>query len=510
MRLGFNVFAETVDFGGFLALLIRHVPIMSDSLPSSERWLKIRSQFGVDGLIVLFSAWVALAARFGDWWPRQVVTYWPTLAIASIVLPSVIYIFGLYSVRGLHLRKRERLMLLLAAYCITMVLQMAMGSIDFSSRIGRGVLILQMPLGLVLLMVHHGVLVRRGLWKRRQVALVVVSERDEQVLRGAESLKLTLTHVVGYFRAEPMEEGTAAPYLGGVAEIAKVMENSGIEALVCSHDHLRSTAMAGVLREVCFSGHTVLTLTDLLEEAYEAVPLGMVDIEWLVMASSMPRRRYAKKVKRLFDVITSVVVGLCSLPVFLSGYLLVRLTSPGPIFYRQVRCGRYGRKFEVWKLRTMKVDAEKNGVQWSAGSRDPRLTPFGGLLRKFRIDEIPQLWNILTGDMSFVGPRPERPTFVDQLAGEIPFYKERLLVQPGLTGWAQVCYPYGASVEDAKRKLEYDLYYMKHMSLMLDLFILLDTVRTVLRGGAKRRSNSTLFEIDRLLTGEAAMREQIA
>jgi lipopolysaccharide/colanic/teichoic acid biosynthesis glycosyltransferase len=157
------------------------------------------------------------------------------------------------------------------------------------------------------------------------------------------------------------------------------------------------------------------------------------------------------------------------------------------VFFRQVRCGRLGRKFEVFKLRTMRVDAESDGPKW-ASKNDPRVFPGGGLLRKFRIDEIPQLWNILRGDMSFVGPRPERPDFIEQLSKEIPYFRERLLVSPGLTGWAQVNYPYGATTLDARRKLEYDLYYMKHMTLTLDMFVLLDTVRIVLTGGVSQRA----------------------
>jgi lipopolysaccharide/colanic/teichoic acid biosynthesis glycosyltransferase len=152
------------------------------------------------------------------------------------------------------------------------------------------------------------------------------------------------------------------------------------------------------------------------------------------------------------------------------------------VFYRQVRCGRFGKEFSMLKLRTMRVDAEKDGAVWATAG-DKRTTPVGGFLRKYRIDEIPQLINVLRGEMSLVGPRPERPEFVEQLAEKIPFYRERLMIQPGITGWAQVNYPYGASVEDTRRKLEYDLYYMKHMSLFLDLFILLDTVRTILAGG---------------------------
>jgi lipopolysaccharide/colanic/teichoic acid biosynthesis glycosyltransferase len=181
--------------------------------------------------------------------------------------------------------------------------------------------------------------------------------------------------------------------------------------------------------------------------------------------------------------------------------LSVRLTSKGPIFYTQSRAGKFGKPFTMFKLRTMCVDAEKDGAQWASGgatgSRDPRVTPVGGFLRKFRIDEMPQLVNVLRGDMSFVGPRPERPEMIVELSKKIPFYEERMLVAPGITGWAQVNWPYAASVVDARRKLEYDLYYLKHMSLFLDMVILLDTVRTVLLGGAvsrERRMESSAMD----------------
>jgi lipopolysaccharide/colanic/teichoic acid biosynthesis glycosyltransferase len=194
-----------------------------------------------------------------------------------------------------------------------------------------------------------------------------------------------------------------------------------------------------------------------------------------------------RKWKRLFDVAASGFFGVMLSPFLLVGMAWIRIVSPeGPVFFRQVRCGRLGRKFEVLKLRTMRVDAESAGPQW-ASKNDPRVFLGGGLLRKFRIDEIPQLWNILRGDMSFVGPRPERPDFIDKLSEEVPYFRERLLVAPGLTGWAQVNYPYGATTQDARRKLEYDLYYMKHMTLTLDMFVLLDTVRIVLTGGVSQR-----------------------
>jgi exopolysaccharide biosynthesis polyprenyl glycosylphosphotransferase len=169
---------------------------------------------------------------------------------------------------------------------------------------------------------------------------------------------------------------------------------------------------------------------------------------------------------------------LC-LPILPFLIIAVRLSSPGPIFFRQVRVGLRGKPFEVIKFRTMCHDAEKNGAQW-AKKNDSRVTRVGRLMRKTRLDEIPQLWNVLKGDMGFVGPRPERPEFVDWLSSEIPFYELRHIIRPGLTGWAQVRYGYGATLEETKHKLEYDLYYVKHMSVGLDLLVIFETVKTIL------------------------------
>ncbi len=477
---------------------------MSTGLPSTQRWLAIRTQFGIDALIVFASVWAAAAIRFNDASPGAISRYLPALTLASLTLPSIVYIFGLYSPQGLHLRWRERVLMLSAAFAISLVMLLVMGSLSFTSRVGRGVLALQVPIGFGLLLVHHSLLVRRSLAYRRRMAVILRTERDAVALRILNEVRPPMTELAGYFSAGSPPPGVELPCLGGFDRLQEVMEDERIDALICAGEHLRHPALADALRRVCFSGHPVLGLTDVLEEAYGAVPLTLVNMEWLVHASAMPRRGYARKLKRFMDVLLSFFFGLLLAPVLLAGMLLVRLTSQGPVFYRQVRSGRYGRTFEVWKLRTMRVDAESAGAQWAAGSKDSRLIPVGGFLRTFRIDEIPQLWNILLGDMSFVGPRPERPEFVEMLSRDIPYYEERLLIQPGLTGWAQVCYPYGASVEDAKRKLEFDFYYLKHMSLMLDLFILLDTVRTILRGGAGRRGTEALLQIEKLAAPAAA------
>jgi exopolysaccharide biosynthesis polyprenyl glycosylphosphotransferase len=187
----------------------------------------------------------------------------------------------------------------------------------------------------------------------------------------------------------------------------------------------------------------------------------------------------AAALRRGFDIALSLALLVFTLPLMLLTALAIKLDSAGPVLYRQERVGFGGRHFTLLKFRSMRPDAEQRGPVWAA-SGDPRVTRVGSVIRLVRIDELPQLLNILRGEMSFIGPRPERPHFVAQLERELPFYADRLLVKPGLTGWAQVNYPYGASVEDARAKLSYDLYYVKHRSLLLDLLILLGTVRVVL------------------------------
>jgi sugar transferase (PEP-CTERM system associated) len=190
--------------------------------------------------------------------------------------------------------------------------------------------------------------------------------------------------------------------------------------------------------------------------------------------------------RRIVSIAVSFAVLLCCLPLLPFIILGIKLTSSGPVLFRQSRVGRRGENFDLYKFRTMRVDAEaKTGPTW-AGASDPRITSFGRILRSLRLDEIPQLWNVLKGDMGFVGPRPERPEFVQWLAEAIPYYNLRHMIRPGLTGWAQVKYQYGASLDQTKEKLQYDLYYIKNMSLALDLLIVFETIKTVLLGRGSR------------------------
>lgn len=222
------------------------------------------------------------------------------------------------------------------------------------------------------------------------------------------------------------------------------------------------------------------------EQHLGRVNLDRLDCAWFLRGEGFRSGRLSLSVKRVVDVVASAVLLALTLPLMLTTAILIKLDSPGPVFYRQARVGLQGNVFTLLKFRSMRTDAEAAGTPRWAARGDPRITRIGALIRQTRIDELPQLLNVLRGEMSLIGPRPERPHFVEQLAAVIPFYNERCYVKPGITGWAQVNYPYGASVEDAREKLSYDLYYVKYRSMMLDLLILMATVRVILfREGAR-------------------------
>jgi len=229
------------------------------------------------------------------------------------------------------------------------------------------------------------------------------------------------------------------------------------------------------------TGVHVNDISTFLERETGRVDLQSVNPSWLIFSDGFSSGRMLSGVfKRLFDITASLLLLLLAGPIILLTALAVKLESKGPAFYRQRRVGLYGVGFDCLKLRSMRQDAEVNGQAVWAEKDDPRITRIGRFIRKVRIDELPQCWSVLKGEMSFVGPRPERPQFVEDLEQQLPYYAERHMVKPGITGWAQINYPYGASIEDSRQKLEYDLYYAKNYSPFLDLLILLQTIRVVL------------------------------
>jgi exopolysaccharide biosynthesis polyprenyl glycosylphosphotransferase len=248
-------------------------------------------------------------------------------------------------------------------------------------------------------------------------------------------------------------------------------------AVVLTQGASLGASEAGALRD---AGIRVLDEVEFAERRFGRIDLARLSPDWLVTARGARQGALEGGLRRAFDISASIALLLVALPVILLAAIAVKLDSPGPVFYRQTRVGRGGQVFTLFKFRSMVQDAEaKAGPAW-ATKRDPRITRTGRFLRLTRIDEIPQVFNVLRGDMAFVGPRPERPEFVASLAEQIPHYRDREVVKPGITGWAQVNYPYGASVEDSRNKLAFDLYYVKRRSLFLDLLILVATVRVVL------------------------------
>ena len=258
-----------------------------------------------------------------------------------------------------------------------------------------------------------------------------------------------------------------------------------IDRVIVAMEDRRGSMPTRELLDLRLRGVVIEDASVLMERLLGRLPLDGLNPSALIFTDGFNVKASQQIVRRLVSITTSFIGLAICLPFIPFIILAVRLSSPGPIFFRQTRVGLRGRPFSVLKFRTMRQDAEAQGAVW-ATKNDPRVTSLGRFMRKTRLDEIPQLWNVLRGEMGFVGPRPERPEFVQWLSREIPFYELRHIIRPGITGWAQVRYQYGASLEETKQKLEYDLYYIKHLSLGLDLLIMFETIKTIiLRRGAQ-------------------------
>lgn len=275
--------------------------------------------------------------------------------------------------------------------------------------------------------------------------------------------------------------------LADSGSIGEVVDKLAIDEIVVAIRERRGGGLpVSELLECKLRGVSVLDLPAFFERQTGILPLEAINASWMIFSDGFSQGVARDLVKRLFDILVSGIFLLLTLPLMLLTGLLIRLESKGPLFYTQVRVGQYGKNFTIYKFRSMYTDAEKDGRPVWAAENDDRTTRVGRLIRRLRIDELPQTINVFLGHMSFVGPRPERPFFVEELAAQIPFFHARHSVKPGITDWAQVRFSYGASVEDAMSKLQYDLYYVKNHSLFLDLMILLQTAQVVVLGKGVR------------------------
>jgi sugar transferase (PEP-CTERM system associated) len=273
--------------------------------------------------------------------------------------------------------------------------------------------------------------------------------------------------------------------IGTPADMDRLIGLHQIDRIVVGMSDRRGRLPVEELLRAKMAGVRVEEATTTYERVTGKILIDDLRPSWLIFSDGFRVSRVTRLMKRSIDLLLSTVLAVLTLPLMVVTALLVMLEDGRPVLYRQERIGENGRPFTLAKFRSMRKDAEKGGTPIWATKGDGRITRIGRVIRKTRLDELPQLWNVLRGDMSFVGPRPERPFFVDQLSKEIPFYQQRHAVKPGLTGWAQVKYRYGSSLEDATEKLRYDLYYIKHLSVIFDLTIVVDTVKVVLfRKGA--------------------------
>jgi sugar transferase (PEP-CTERM system associated) len=296
-------------------------------------------------------------------------------------------------------------------------------------------------------------------------------------------------HIVG-FVVGPNERETAVPageILPTTGTLPQMARSLRVDEIVVALTERRAGSMP--LRQLLdckVSGIKVYDLNTHFEKTLGQIRIDYLSASWLIFGDGFNQGAWRTIIKRVFDLSTAVLLLLLATPVMLVTALLIKLESPGPVLYRQERTGLNGRSFSIAKFRSMRNDAEKDGKPIWAAANDSRVTRVGAVIRRLRIDELPQLLNVLAGEMSLVGPRPERPFFVEQLTQEIPFYALRHSVKPGVTGWAQVRHPYGATVEESLQKLQYDLYYVKNHTLFLDALVLLETVGVVLTGRGAR------------------------
>jgi sugar transferase (PEP-CTERM system associated) len=295
--------------------------------------------------------------------------------------------------------------------------------------------------------------------------------------------------IVGFVPGPNEKEAAVPPHriLALDDTLPAMAQRLAVDEIVVALTERRSGSMP--LRQLLdckVSGTKVYDLNTHFEKTLGQIRIDYLNASWLIFGDGFNQGAWRTGVKRVFDLFCATLLLLLATPIMLVTAVLIKLESPGPVLYRQERTGLNGRSFSIAKFRSMRNDAEKDGKPVWAAANDARVTRVGAIIRRLRIDELPQLFNVLLGEMSLVGPRPERPYFVEQLTQEIPFYALRHSVKPGVTGWAQVRYPYGATVEDSQEKLQYDLYYVKNHTLFLDLVVLMETVSVVLTGKGAR------------------------
>ena len=411
-------------------------------------------------------------------------------ALATLFCLGAFYLYDLYDFVVMHDR-RELVLRLIQALGLAWIALAIVFYMLPQLMLGRGISLIALPLALLLMvgwrisihwllghpMVGERILIVGSGTAAIEIAREVLERRDAGY------------RIVGFVDNDPALVGKSIinpRVIGVTTEMDEIVRRENIDRIIVAQGERRGQFPTQQLLDLSLGGQVAIEEgASFYERTTGRVHLNMMRPSWLIFSGRGRQARLSGVARTLMHRGVALVGALVSLPVALLTAVLIKLESPGPALYKQERVGKNGRPFTIMKFRSMRMDAEKDGPVW-AQTGDDRTTRVGRVIRKIRVDEIPQFWNILKGEMNFVGPRPERPHFVAQLAREIPFYEQRHLIPPGLTGWAQIKYPYGSSIEDARQKLQYDLYYIKNQSLVLDAVILFETVKTILFGRGAR------------------------
>lgn len=435
------------------------------------------------GLLVLAGdlGWRLRAHQLGSLPGATLDRIGPLLGFSSIILAAMIAV-GVYGAEALRSMRYAAARLLVAVSLGIIGLSFIDFLVSSGHTFWRSTLAYAMALSAVLLILNRlivgGILGTAAF--RRRVLVLGAGLRAERLrkLSEREESGFVIVGYVGMTESAPVV--AEAINRDAIHNLTRFVENLGASEVVLALEERRNALPLDDLLRIKTTGVHVNDFSSFLERETGRVDLDTLNPSWLIFSDGFSSGRAVSTVaKRAFDVVASALLLCLTAPIVALFALIVKLDSRGPAFYRQSRVGIYGQAFDVIKLRSMRLDAEAAGAQWAIED-DPRVTRVGRFIRKVRIDELPQAWTVLRGQMSFVGPRPERPEFVADLEDKLPYYAERHMVKPGITGWAQINYPYGASIEDSRHKLEYDLYYAKNYTPFLDLLILLQTLRVVL------------------------------
>ena len=449
-----------------------------------------------DALALFVSVYIGAYARFytevdplaaafqsvGDLFPRAM--------IHSIVVVTTLVSMGLYQAqRREHLV--NKLSRLTAGFIIAFVIFGFIFYVFPNIYMGRGVFLIASSLSFLFLVIFHYIFTHTVNLEvlKRNVLILGSGEQAAWITKLRRKSDRSGIKIIGYISVENEENILQKELLlDSKNSLAEHIKKYEVDEIVVALTDRRDALPLGDLMEARLQGVKIVELVTFLERQQGKIYTNLLNPAWIIFSEGFRQSGFRFFTKRIFDILASSILLFSSSPLFIIAAIIIWIEGKGndPIFYSQIRVGQNNNQFNLLKFRTMRSDAEQEGKAIWASQDDPRITKFGRILRRYRIDELPQIYNVFRGDMSLVGPRPERPEFVDNLSQEIPFYGERHRVKPGLAGWAQMKYPYGSSVQDAIEKLNFDLYYVKHHSLIFDLVILLQTAEVVLWGKGAR------------------------